>query len=344
MTIHEDEIRRLKEEKRVKAPLLASIKKYFEICEEQKELAAAASDQSRLLGRGARDPGRLLREEKMRKRVSKEKPRVRCTYMQMSGIHFNASVQLERDLLSSIPLWEQEAGRPFLVHGECILQIITESVSAQDQENLNRRGKLGSRAGSVPPRATTPVGSTSQGTKTGVVTPAVRPATSTGSRSVPNKRQRVGDTHSGSYINSGASHPQRAPLGAYRGGNVAGTGRSVSSPTKIPTKTGGVKHVLKAGTHHVLGHGRFPGGDPVTVYSTRSVSSSALNHGRYASGSSIAGPHGAANSTARTSLRARRESFKPRPSIDKEPTRPRPGRWTGGYRSTTSVREEYEED
>lgn len=338
MTIHEDEVRRLKEEKRVKAPLLASIKKYFEICEEQKELAAAASDQSRLLGRGARDPGRLLREEKMRKRVSKEKPRVRCTYMQMSGIHFNASVQLERDLLSSIPLWEQEAGRPFLVHGECIMQILTESVSAQDQENVNRKGKLGSRAGSVPPRrATTPVSAgvtqgNMPGTKTGVVTPAIRPATSMGSRSVPNKRQRVGDTHSGSYINSGASHSQRAPLGAYRGGNV---GRSASSPTKIPTKTSSVKHVPKAGSHHVLGHGRLPGGDPM-----RSVSSSALNHGRYASGSSIA----AANSTARTSLRARRESFKPRPSIDKEPARARAGRWTGGYRSTTSVREEYEED
>lgn len=76
MTIHEDEIRRLKEERRMKAPLLAAIKKYFEICDEEKELASAASDQSRLMSRGARDPGRLLREEKMRKRVSKEKPRV----------------------------------------------------------------------------------------------------------------------------------------------------------------------------------------------------------------------------------------------------------------------------
>ena len=75
LTIHEDEIRRLKEERRQKAPLLAGIKKYFDICGEEKELAAAASDQTRLTGRG-RDPGRLLREEKMRKRVQKEKPRV----------------------------------------------------------------------------------------------------------------------------------------------------------------------------------------------------------------------------------------------------------------------------
>ena len=76
LLIHENEIRRLKEERRLKAPLLASIRKYFEICEEEKELAAAAQDQSRLLGRGPRDPGRLLREEKMRKRVTREKPRV----------------------------------------------------------------------------------------------------------------------------------------------------------------------------------------------------------------------------------------------------------------------------
>ena len=76
LTLHEDEIRRLKEERRSKAPLLASVRKYFDICEEEKELAMSAADQTRLLGRGPRDPGRLLREEKMRKRVSKEKPRV----------------------------------------------------------------------------------------------------------------------------------------------------------------------------------------------------------------------------------------------------------------------------
>lgn len=74
---HEHEIARLKAEVRLKMPLLTSIKKYMEICEEEKELARVASDQTRLLGRGGgRDPGRLLREEKMRKRVGKEKPKV----------------------------------------------------------------------------------------------------------------------------------------------------------------------------------------------------------------------------------------------------------------------------
>lgn len=74
--MHEDEIRRLKEERKSKAPILVSLRKYFEICDGEKELAAAAQDQNRLLGRGPRDPGRLLREEKMRKRVKREKPKV----------------------------------------------------------------------------------------------------------------------------------------------------------------------------------------------------------------------------------------------------------------------------
>lgn len=335
LTIHEDEIRRLKEERRVKAPLLANIRKYFEICEEEKELAAAASDQSRLLGRGSRDPGRLLREEKMRKRVLKEKPRV------------------EQDLLSSIPVWEQETGRPFLVHGENILRIIMDNVSTQDQENANRRSRSGSRAGSVPPRATTPVG-VSQGyhhsTKTGVVTPAVRLASHFGSQSVPNKRQRIGEPRSGGHVSSGTGHAQRAPLGAYRGGNMtaAGAGRS-ASPTKIPTKTSRLPSqptvvpvamsIPKPGTqHHALGHGRLPGSHPTAVaaYPTRSTSNSRQNHGRYTSES-----HDTKTGAGRKSVRATRESFKPRPSSDHLVTGSGKGRWTGGYRSTTSV-EEYE--
>lgn len=84
LLVHEDEIRRLKDERRTKAHLLPSVRKYFDICEEEKELVNTASDQSRLLGRGPRDPGRLLREEKMRKRVKKEKPRVSAPFSRSS--------------------------------------------------------------------------------------------------------------------------------------------------------------------------------------------------------------------------------------------------------------------
>ena len=86
MTQHKDEIKSLKLERKLKGPLLAAIKKYFDILGDEKELAAAAADQTRLLGRGPRDPGRLLREEKMRKRVTKEKPRVCITFCDCCSI------------------------------------------------------------------------------------------------------------------------------------------------------------------------------------------------------------------------------------------------------------------
>ncbi|KAF8994013.1 microtubule associated protein-domain-containing protein [Cyathus striatus] len=337
LSIHEDEISKLKEERRMKGPLLASIKKYFEICGEEKELAAAASDQTRLLGRGPRDPGRLLREEKMRKRVSKEKPR------------------LEQDLLASIALWEEEAGRPFLVHGESILQILVQNVSAADQENRKKP-----RAGSVPPRATTPVHLAQgyvPGTKTGVVTPAVRPGSTIGSHSMPNKRQKLGETvtvHHGTARTPGSvTNGHRAPLSSHRGANSNSLGMVRSaSPTKIPTRTpsgslrSGFEHtniampVPKYGSqHNILGHSRAAntGGNAYA----RSTS------GGYSRGpctGSLGSSYGRSSSTvAKKTARAKRESFKPRPSVDAMDSKVSAGAASSKWRFTASVKEEDEE-
>ena len=203
-----------------------------------------------------------------------------------------------------------------------------ETVSANDKENGNKRTK--GRAGSVPPRATTPANgmyypvnaATLHGGKSGVVTPAVRPASSLAtSQSVPNKRPRLGDSTSNPNVPSG-----RAPLGSSRG---PGINRS-TSPTKIPGpgKTPGsslprpvpiAMPVPKPGTaHHALGHGRVPSVQQLgSSYShnpypsSRAVSytsSTSYSNGRY-------GPSNAA-AVAKKASRARRESFKPRPSMD----------------------------
>ena len=96
LTLHEDEIKSLKLERKLKGSLLTSIKKYFDILQDQKELAAAAADQTRLLGRGPRDPGRLLREEKMRKRVTKEKPRVSLAHFYLLNTLMQTLLSLSR--------------------------------------------------------------------------------------------------------------------------------------------------------------------------------------------------------------------------------------------------------
>ena len=62
-------------------PLLDLMERYRAICDDERALNESAHDAARLLGRGNRgDPGRLLREEKMRKRVKAQKPRVRALY------------------------------------------------------------------------------------------------------------------------------------------------------------------------------------------------------------------------------------------------------------------------
>lgn len=239
-----------------------------------------------------------------------------------------------------------------------------ETVSAADQENKRKPP----RAGSVPARSTTPVNSLHAyvpGSKGGVVTPAIRPGSA--SQSVPNKRQRLGEPATAPghqrQASGGNGHTPsygRAPLGAYRGGNSA-SGRHVS-PSKVPGKTpiGGQSSlprpvplampVPKPGTqHHALGHGRVPtGANYGTGYAGgRSTSSAAGSTSggygsRYASGGLGYGA-GAGGGVLKKATRARRESFKPRPSVDAMGMSvgmgSHGGRWAG---LTGSVREEDE--
>ncbi|KAL4247812.1 MAP65/ASE1 family protein [Abortiporus biennis] len=318
LCIHEEEIRRLKEERKLKGTLLTSIRKYFDIVEDQKELAAAAQDQSRLLGRGPRDPGRLLREEKMRKRVSKEKPR------------------LEQDLLNSIPSWETETGRTFMVNGESILRILMDAVGINDQENGNappaaKRSK--SRSGSVPPRSTTPsnpihhyVPTSNHGGGSKAVTPAVRPGSSSGtnSKSVPNKRAKLGEATSS--FNNSTNHQT---LGRSQSkGKAPSSGSSLPRPTgsnipsivmPVPTKPGPGSSLgygrLPSSSHHSHSYHPYPQSQRSTSHSTNSSHSSSFGASQirvYGSMGFVA----ATSNVGRKASRARRESFRPRPSID----------------------------
>lgn len=107
---HEHEISRLEVLKDQRAPTLALVDKHKSLVHDRDELAASSQDASRLMMRGQkgekRDPGKLLREEKMRKRISKELPKVAA------------------ELRQALEQWEDEYGRPFLVHGERYLDCL----------------------------------------------------------------------------------------------------------------------------------------------------------------------------------------------------------------------------
>jgi Ase1/PRC1/MAP65 family protein len=109
LTAHEMEIRRLQIVYDERAPMIAMIDKHRSLISDREQLAILASDSSRLVTRGGsgnRDPTRLLREEKMRKRVQKELPKV------------------EVELKKALEDWEEEHGEPFSVNGEDYLQTL----------------------------------------------------------------------------------------------------------------------------------------------------------------------------------------------------------------------------
>lgn len=129
LSAHEAEISRLEALKEQRAPTLELIDKHRSLIKDRDDLTAASQDASRLLGKNTkgekRDPTRLLREEKMRKRIAKDLPKV------------------EVELKKTLERWEDDYGRPFLVHG---VRYLDELAAAA--------------AKSLPPRSKTPSGPT----------------------------------------------------------------------------------------------------------------------------------------------------------------------------------------
>ncbi|KAL1837085.1 hypothetical protein VTJ49DRAFT_4295 [Mycothermus thermophilus] len=192
---HEREIARLELLKEQRAPTLALVDKYKTLVAERDELAAASQDASRLLGRGQkgerRDPGKLLREEKMRKRIAKELPKVAA------------------ELRKALEQWEDEYGRPFLVHGQRYL----DSLEAEES-------KLTTSARSKTPAPTpTP---TSHNT-------SLNRARSVGSVKGPSRSQTKTPTNGGAPVK-----PLQSIHGSLRGGGPVANGKG--SPTRLPAR------------------------------------------------------------------------------------------------------------
>lgn len=116
LSAHEQEIARLEALREQRAPILAVVDRHRQLIKEREDLAQSSQDASRLMAKGQkgekRDPGKLLREEKMRKRITKELPKV------------------EADLRRTLEAWEDEYGRPFCVHGQRYLDEL-DAVSAK---------------------------------------------------------------------------------------------------------------------------------------------------------------------------------------------------------------------
>jgi len=198
---HEAEISRLEALKEQRAPVLQLIDKHRSLLQERDALQASSQDASRLMARGnkgeRRDPGKLLREEKMRKRIAKELPKV------------------EADLRKELEMFEDEYGRPFLVHGESYLDELTPAPAKQP-----------------PPRSKTPSGPPPSASRASARTqPPSRPASSMASQAM----SRPGSSMRGPPPPRSAT---KTPTGGHTKYNTIGAvrGAGAKSPSKIPAR------------------------------------------------------------------------------------------------------------
>ena len=135
LSAHEAEIERLVALSEQRAPILEVIEKHKSLIADKKALEDSAHDASRLMLKPQkgekRDPGKLLREEKMRKRIAKDLPKVTA------------------GLIKTLERYEEEYGRPFFVHGQRYIDEIEE----MDARAPPPRSKT---PNGIPPRPKTP--------------------------------------------------------------------------------------------------------------------------------------------------------------------------------------------
>lgn len=190
LSAHESEISRLETLKEQRLPTLQLIDKHRSLIKDREDLNTSSQDASRLMLRGQkgekRDPTRLLREEKMRKRITKDLPKI------------------EAELIKTLERWEDDYGRPFLVHGQRYLDEL--AVSA---------------AKALPPRSKTPSS----------LAPSVK--ASKGAHSSSAAPSRAGSVMRAAPPRSGA----RTPTATLRRNPLASSVHAgVTSPSKIPAR------------------------------------------------------------------------------------------------------------
>lgn len=108
--LHEKQVERLEEEVESKKNILPKVREWFKLVEDEEELERNERDPNRFSRRG----GAMLREEKLRKRVNVLKPKI------------------EMDLLSLLPTWEEENGRPFMVSGRRVVDRIHDAMEEKE--------------------------------------------------------------------------------------------------------------------------------------------------------------------------------------------------------------------
>lgn len=246
LAAHETEIQRLRNLLDERGPIISLIDKHRSLIDDRESLVLSANDSSRLISRGGaggRDPTRLLREEKTRKRIAKELPKV------------------EADLKKILEQWEDEYGEAFLVKGEDYLQTLT-NMSRSRAGAHSRQGSVHTPTG----RARSNTASSATGTirplsRGPVAKPVPRPKTPSAQQlrsKTPTERSTMGMGPAKSGGRSLGMANTREPATPHRSGaRTPGPGNRAVPPSSN-TGTGLNRSPSKGPSRAALANGSVP--------------------------------------------------------------------------------------
>lgn len=225
LSAHEHEIARLEALKEQRAPIIAAVDKHRGLIQDREDLAKSSHDASRLMIKGAkgekRDPGKLLREEKMRKRIAKDLPKV------------------EAELRKTLEAWEDEYGRPFCVHGERYLdELDAAQARAPPPRSKTPNGLSTTREApkSASRSAAPPLSQSRSSTmRGGNPTRSKTPTATSGRNAMASSTMSQSVMGTSSTIKSPSKIPgasSRLPMGSLRDGNNSPERRERSRPAQ----------------------------------------------------------------------------------------------------------------
>lgn len=215
----------------------------------------SAADPGRLTGKSSRgDPGRLLREEKLRKTIVRDKPKV-C-YFQALLHRLRAEpcpcLQLEMELRQIIPQWEAEHQRPFLINGQRFLDDLDRKMEEEAAEKESKKVRarrhpflpLTPSLTPDPPKQRPKASASASTTRTAPLRAQKTGGTSS-STAAPLKRQMTGPGQGAAkrqipMTTGGSSHHPPRPKSVLGDiGNAHSHSTSTSAPKLHPQSTGG---------------------------------------------------------------------------------------------------------
>lgn len=146
---HEQEISRLESLVEERKPILSLINEFYSLQHDAEALEASSQDSSRLLskGPGRREPGRLLKEEQMRKRIAKKQPKVL------------------QELRAALDAYTSKNQKSFYVNGQDFdieLRQLEEKKGLRGRKNHVTGGANSSTARSTSPTKTQPLTTSSR--------------------------------------------------------------------------------------------------------------------------------------------------------------------------------------